>query len=393
MASILRNANVIIRHQKEKEILKNEKFNIFSVLNIETRENKTHSAFLSELLNPTGSHLKGNIFLKSFLEIIECNSLDLNTAFVVTEKDIGPRNDILKCGGRIDIFISDHSGNCISIENKIYAGDQYTQIERYCNYNKDLNKVYYLTLQGTEPSDDSKGGLTSDKDFFIISYKETIIRWLQLCFKESTDSPILRETIKQYLLLIKKLTSTMDNNEENDLIDLMLNNYEAASYISINFKKAVQKIGEEIRQYVLKKLAIKYDNKYIVEGGSTTKNVYSQIWIKPKLNASLFFGIESFSGEGNFGGLLFIGIFNNGGGKKSEFASVNNNIPHSPYWINIYKFEDYRGHISNISDPNTVVKLHSDISFRNGFIDFIVEKIDDYIAKQAEPLSTFLNGQ
>ena len=71
-------------------------------------------------------------------------------------------------GSHIESF--NHRGS-ISIENKIYAGDQIAQIERYCNYNKDKNKVFYLNLFGEEPHPDSKGKLKSETDFKIISYQ------------------------------------------------------------------------------------------------------------------------------------------------------------------------------------------------------------------------------
>ena len=134
---LLNDTRKIIAHQKDKEILKGEKFNIFSILGMESKENKTHSAFLCELLNPDGSHLKGNIFLKLWLQTIGdntgINAIDWESAKVEIEKCIGPVDIIAKTGGRIDIFIKDKSGNCITIENKINAGDQKVQIERYCN--------------------------------------------------------------------------------------------------------------------------------------------------------------------------------------------------------------------------------------------------------------------
>lgn len=44
-----------------------ENFNIFSILKMESKENDTHSAFLGELLNPNGSHLKEDLFLSAFV--------------------------------------------------------------------------------------------------------------------------------------------------------------------------------------------------------------------------------------------------------------------------------------------------------------------------------------
>ena len=43
--------------------LSGEHFNIFNVLGMTTNEVYCHSAFITELLNPKGSHDQGNVFL------------------------------------------------------------------------------------------------------------------------------------------------------------------------------------------------------------------------------------------------------------------------------------------------------------------------------------------
>jgi hypothetical protein len=122
--NLLQTARIIIENQKEEEKIKGEKFNVFSILKMETKENETHSAFLGKLLNPAGSHLMRNIFLNHFLEDINDTILDRNSIRVILEKNIGPvfinENEPLKStGGRIDIYLEDKNGNTISIENKI----------------------------------------------------------------------------------------------------------------------------------------------------------------------------------------------------------------------------------------------------------------------------------
>lgn len=386
---LLINVENIIKHQKEKEILRGESFNVFSILKMESKENETHSAFLGELLNPKGTHCKGNIFLKLFLKIIENTDIDTETTTSHLEYHIGTRNDIKKVGGRIDIFLIDRENKSISIENKIYAGDQDSQIERYCNYNKEKNTVFYLTLFGNEPDVKSKGQLISNEDFYVISYKEHILQWLQLCINEAAEIPILRESIKQYLILIKKLTSTMDNKEEKELIEVMLRNYEEASFISANFTKVNQALGEEIRQKVIAKLKVKLKDKYIVEAGKTAQNVYSQIWVSSteSIDSTIFFGIESFSGKGHFDGHLFIGIFNNGSGKYKEQKSNPN---YYKVWNNRFQLRDLNDCVLNLSNPETAMKLHGDKAFKEDFVEHIVAEIVEYLAKETKPLLEFL---
>ena len=44
--------------------LTGENFNIFKILKMETKEVKTHSAFLAELLNPKGSNGQIDVLIK-----------------------------------------------------------------------------------------------------------------------------------------------------------------------------------------------------------------------------------------------------------------------------------------------------------------------------------------
>lgn len=251
---LLTEVNRIYEHQLEIKRLKGENFNIFSILQMESKENATHSAFLGELLNPSGSHLLKNTFLKLFIERVSyTGALDANSAKLELEKHIGKIDLKAKTGGRIDIFISDTNGNTISIENKLYATDQAAQIERYVNFNKDKNTVYYLTLDRKLPSDNSSGDLQKDHDFECISYQETIIKWLTRCMKEAAEQPMLRESIKQYILLIKKLTNQLsDNLMEDQVLESIKSNFQAARLIADNLErvelKYTRKFLEELKE-------------------------------------------------------------------------------------------------------------------------------------------------
>ncbi len=398
LKQILSNTKRVLKHKRDKEILKGELFNVFSILKMESKENSTHSAFISELLNPKGTHLKKDTFLKLFLKIVSDNEteeiLNTETAQIKVERNIGPRDDINKTGGRIDICLWDNEKKHVSIENKIYAGDQFAQIERYCNYRKGKNKVYYLTLFGSKPSIESRGTLIENHDYYPISYKKHITEWLTLCIKESVDSPILRETLKQYLILIKKLTYTMDNSSEKELLDVILQNYKEASFISENLTKAKYILGEAIRQRVITSLKEDLKNDYKVIPGNPTHQKFSQIWIK--LNniesPNLYFGIESFNGEGNFNGDLFIGIFNSGD-KASPFSKMNGNSNYSKWWVDTRKLDKYNDCKMNLSSPDTISRISSDKAFQNSFVQHIVTEIKDYLKEKTKPIIDFLEAQ
>jgi PD-(D/E)XK nuclease superfamily protein len=239
---LLNEAGKIVKHQKEVSRLRGENFNIFSILKMETKENATHSAFIHELLNPKGSHLLGSVFLKLFLEQIKYPiylDFNLDSAQTNIEHHISQRDDDAKTGGRIDILIWDKYNNFISIENKIDAGDQDYQIERYVNFNKGNNVVYYLTKEGLPASDISKGELKEERDYFCISYSYTIISWLENCIKEAVTQPILRETINQYIILIKRLTNQLtDQSMATQIEELIIKNYINAKVIQKNINNA-----------------------------------------------------------------------------------------------------------------------------------------------------------
>ncbi|WP_338357508.1 PD-(D/E)XK nuclease family protein [Yeosuana marina] len=244
---LCKNVKRIVKHHNELAKLKGEHFNVFSILNMESKENGTHSAFLGELLNPRGTHYLGSTFLELFLQVVKQNNMPFNTskASLKLEHPIGNRNDAKKTGGRIDIYIKDNTGNTICIENKIYAQDQNVQIERYNNHNIGKNTVYYLTLFGEEPSEASKGNLISGIDFYCISYHKHIKEWLELCLKEAHGYPILRESINQYLILIKKLTNTLNTEQEKELTDLLLNELETSFTIVQNLYKVKEALKDE----------------------------------------------------------------------------------------------------------------------------------------------------
>lgn len=398
---LLSSTSIIIKHQREKEKLRGEKFNIFSILKMESQENATHSTFLAELLNPKGTHLCGTLFLELFIKCIDfqiedsdeekTNLFDIASAQIKTEYHIGKLDIENKTGGRIDIFIWDKYHNCISIENKIYAGDQEAQIERYCNHRKEQNKVLYLTLWGGKPSQQSCGNLVNEKDYYAISYRKQILEWLTLCMKETYDYPALREGIKQYTLLIKKLTHTMNNEEENQLFKLILRNYDEALYLANNINKALIKFKSKIREDVINKLQDKLENKYELFRGGNIDSTYSQIWIKIKglEEKKIFFGIQSFAlvKDNNFP-QLFVGIFIFNGLYHETYKDLG--TKKSNWWVQQHLFEDFQGYETDLCNKRTIKKLFTDEGFYTGFIDHIVSQSVKYIHEHHQNVASFL---
>lgn len=267
--SLLEQVGIKRKHGEEIAREKGENFNIFKILNLETRENQTHSAFLREMLDPKGSHEMGAVFLNHFLSQIKTKLHDQSQKIKIldqinsnsskckvrTEHSIGPTNLIEKTGGRLDVAVKDIRGLNIIIENKIYAADQEAQIERYFKHETERSIVFYLTLEGVEPITNSKGSLKSGKDFFLLSYKTDIICWLELCLKESADRPILRETIKQYIILIKKLTNQLTNQKmEGEIKELMIKNLHESRKVYDLYLPVLADIRNKFRDAVAKKI-------------------------------------------------------------------------------------------------------------------------------------------
>lgn len=223
-------SEIRLKHELIAE-LTGENFNVFSILGLQSYENRTHSAFLRELLDPRGSHGMGDAFLKAFIRLLRAEFQKFSAfklgnlveelplaAKVVTEQHIGYKSEDLSEGGRIDLVISPNAGGWkILIENKIYAGDQECQLVRY--HNSDPSALLlYLTLEGSEASDYSVSNQATNQKllalehYIPISYRNHILAWLEDCAKEASSRPLVRETLVQYGHLIRTLTQQNSSN-------------------------------------------------------------------------------------------------------------------------------------------------------------------------------------
>ena len=250
---LLNSTQTILTNQSEIARLNGENFNVFRLLGLEEYEVKLHSPFITELLNPKGSHDQGPVFLEMFLQQVnlpENNRVKASKAIVYPERHIG-RKSIKgdnSTGGRIDIFITDGTRH-ISIENKINSGEQDDYpITRYCNFEPYKNFVLFLTLEGDEAK-------TCRTNYKPISYRCHIIPWLENCHRHCVDLPILRETIKQYLHTTKSLTGGLIMQQTNEnLKELMRKNIEAARMIYLNYDAVIDEVIREFAKKLKKQI-------------------------------------------------------------------------------------------------------------------------------------------
>jgi hypothetical protein len=212
----------IVKHYDNLALESGEKFNVFDIIGLRNDEVRMHSALLANLLDAQGSHGMKGKFLDIFIKTIEDKKSldedndfnnpfnDLSVTNCISELYAGPKTE--DDGGRIDLYIYDSNNKALIIENKIYAPEQYKQLIRYNNFNKDA-PILFLTLYGDEPSSSIDEITKKDisKSVYCISYKTDILKWLESCQEEVPDKPLIREGIKHYINLIKILTNqTMD---------------------------------------------------------------------------------------------------------------------------------------------------------------------------------------
>ena len=246
---LLRDINIVRKKYEERE--KNEdNFNMFTILRKESDEVYLHSRFLSALLDSNGPHRLGTIFLNSFLDRI-------GSDFDYDEKslEVYPNNLNRSEYKEIDIcFIDRVTKKAIMVENKIYHEDtnheDKGQLENYYGrlieedkIPEDGIEVYYLTLDGHEPSEDSvklsgKYPKLQDK-VKCISYSVEILEWLRTIVKECYNKPSLRESIIQYIKIVENMTNndiSIDERKEiTSLIGMNEDNLLSAKLLIDNF--------------------------------------------------------------------------------------------------------------------------------------------------------------
>jgi hypothetical protein len=197
-------------------------YNIFDVLNIRYRETKTHTPFLANLLRSKSTHGQQLLFYNEFISQLEGElinrSLDLFKVKSLSNYQVIEEKDTLVYG-RIDILIKSigtHNKFAIIIENKINAGDQKNQLQRYYDYcsktlalKDDEIIIVYLTKSGLNASDES---ISKDKRNELIekgvlvnmSYHKHIKKMLEKCL-DQIDANNLRVLLEQYISIIKHI--------------------------------------------------------------------------------------------------------------------------------------------------------------------------------------------
>lgn len=310
-------ANVLDMRNKVSKVTGDD-FNIFSVLDMETDEVKTHTRLIYELLRPDGQHGMGQAFIEEFFRLVLRKPVPEYVS-VKREYVINALGDDEY--GRIDLLLEGRDF-CFPIEVKIYAGDQKRQIERYSAFAKKAkeNQVYYLTLDGHEPSKDSLGNL-KPTDVECLSFSSDIRDWLDRCGEIAWQTPAVVEIIRQYIRLIDKLTGNVEEDEYMKMIKNIVGsskeNFQSAVAVEQVLKplrvEMMQRVFSEIENHIGSRLNLyqphrTYTNlakKYYKQKGNvypslsyllTTCGDYN-IAIRFEVDYKLFYGVVFFKNE------------------------------------------------------------------------------------------------
>jgi len=174
------NENLLKKIKKIKSEIINEgfMFNPFLDSNLIKNEIK-HISFLANLLNPYGTHMQGDIFLKEFLREIKINNFETYNTRVTVEEFI-PKINInctTKEKGRIDLWI-ENKNKIIAIEAKVDSFARNNQLQKYNQYlecySKEKNKEFellYLTIRDEKIDDNLR--------IIHIKYQIEILNWLK----------------------------------------------------------------------------------------------------------------------------------------------------------------------------------------------------------------------
>jgi len=191
------------------------KFNLFNILGISHLEAKVHTPFLTELLNPDGSHRQGRLFFDAFMKHLFNDAFipeNINNIKVVKEMtDYG--------NGRMDIAIIYRENNInkeIIIENKIYHHDEKEQLTKYHKYLTETKRLkagqyhlIYLTPYKTIPTGES----ISPELYQYLQSIDAISEWgyyedispLLESVLPSIKAPVVTQTVYQYIESIEYL--------------------------------------------------------------------------------------------------------------------------------------------------------------------------------------------
>lgn len=287
---LLSEVKTIVNSYSRINKLSGQNFNLFTLLRKESDEVRLHSKFISELLDPNGSHQQGTLFLDSFLDIIQIKNFETKNATSSIEYYTGVINKNKDVGGNIDILVRSQNNKVIKIENKIYAKEQENQLLRYHNFQKD-GYLIFLTLRGKK-SNNHKDLADKNISYQQISYRKEITEWLQVCIEKCATVPIVRESIVQYLNLVKKITHQNINKKmSKEIVEKITQNKDSfEAYLAIRKTEN----DNEIYFDIIRTHIIPFFHHFAEKNKLTVENLNKSLLEKRERYNGFFFTNEKF---------------------------------------------------------------------------------------------------
>ena len=255
--NLLKNAKIF---EKEYLLRDSARLNILNLIGMDTKEVSVHSKILEFLLTCKWKINEKETLFTSFLEkVLGFNKTKIKE--FLKEKFSISREHTIK-DGRID-FVIESKSLCIAIEMKIYASDGDRQIERYENYCKSRGKdykIFYLTLDGHEPSE-----VSINSEVKCISFEDNILPWLEESLNYLKKEKYKYSFILQYIGAIKNLIEIEEANME------ILNTFEemkTTKFLNDRFKEKIQSIIVDFIEGIDKNIEKKLKDKEILKEDS-----------------------------------------------------------------------------------------------------------------------------
>jgi hypothetical protein len=242
------------------------RFNLFTVLLDINDEVRLHTRYLAHLLDPEdyaeshgSQHDCGAAFLEAFLNELGKGVQDHNnkTELLQFLKNINPGkakvSSEFHTGGKgiIDLLI-ECEGWAVAIENKIRAAEGYNQIRDYADYldAKHHGKwvLLYLTLDGKEAK------TAYGRPYYRISYKDTILSWLEECSRQTHAFVNINQALQQYSEVVRDLTGMKKEQDMSQIIDVVRKHPRIIKDLK-DINVAVEFLKDEMRNALLDKIA------------------------------------------------------------------------------------------------------------------------------------------
>lgn len=243
-----------LQRRQQRRTRSSERHNIFDALGVGHKE-IYHSRFIGYLFDPHERHDQGPRFLRPFVEWLGFagSALEnLSAARVAVEMDTAGE-------GRVDLVISLGDGTTIAIENKVHAGEQERQLERYWSWLRRLGKdTGKLRLVFLTPEGRSSVSAHANDPVVCMSYG-ALASILGEGLKQCPDSASpLVNTTQQYIQLCQRIEQREpDMGTLNpQILDFLQQPEHLAAALDIrdHLDKAVEGIRQRFRDNIIEAL-------------------------------------------------------------------------------------------------------------------------------------------